>query len=395
MKGPLIHMKHLWRLFVFIAFIAGVLLFAQTMAPQRSHLISSDYFQLRANFLDRARERSAKIFSRPLEARGPNGEELFVDFAWLGTEKPRDVLIHICGTHGVEGYAGSAIQSTVLHKGFEIPPDSAVLFVHGVNAWGMAHRRRFNEANVDLNRNFLLDNEAFKGAPEGYHLVESFLNPSGMPQRIDFFYPEAVINVLRHGYNALKQAIAGGQYEYEKGIYFGGKELQPGLKILREFFTQHLSEVRSAYVIEIHSGLGDWAKDVIFWPLSLKDPKSRWLMEKTSQQLASDAPEEGVGFRTPGDLQNEVPKILPKTDFYWVLQEFGAYGAMRTLKVLRDENRYHQSGGSDVNHWSKQMLLEIFTPGAADWQQRVLARGEELFERFRSLLGSKPLPPPA
>ena len=62
----------------------------------------------------------------------------------------------ISGTHGVEGFAGSALQVGLLDEGIqnELSPESAVLMIHAINPYGMAHLRRFNEDNVDLNRNF-------------------------------------------------------------------------------------------------------------------------------------------------------------------------------------------------------------------------------------------------
>lgn len=354
-------------------------------------LISTNYFELRADFLAHAKKRGADLTSIPIRARGPGGEELFIDFVWLGSASPSDVLVHIIGTHGVEGYAGSALQTRLLESDFAVPPGSAVLFVHGLNPWGMAHRRRVNESNVDLNRNFLAQPDAFVGAPEGYRLVQNFLNPQGMPWRVDLFYVQAVFNVLRYGFATLKQAIAGGQYEFDRGIYYGGKQLEEETQILRRFVADRLSGAKRVFAIEVHSGLGDWAKDELFWALPLEHPKSKWFAQQTGEVLASDSPQAGVGFRTPGDLQNEIPKILPDVDFYWVLQEFGAYGPIRTLKTLRDENRYYQSGGKDLDHWSKKLLLESFCPGAQDWQDRVISRGQEFFGRVRALLGARPL----
>ena len=72
--------------------------------------------------------------------------------------KIENLLVHISGTHGVEGPAGSAIQLASLNYLSSHPlshPTTGVLFVHGLNAYGFKHHRRVNENNVDLNRNFL------------------------------------------------------------------------------------------------------------------------------------------------------------------------------------------------------------------------------------------------
>lgn len=359
-----------------------------TIPPSRSDIIGTDYASLRNNFLKAAASQGAEVTNFPIAAKGRFGEDLFIDLAWIGDKDPDQILLHISGTHGVEGYAGSAIQTKILNTKFTVGEKRAVVFVHALNPWGMAHYRRFNENNVDLNRNFLTDAAAFKGSPEGYRLIEGFLNPTGMPSRLDTFFPEAAWSVIRHGFNTLKQAIAGGQYDFPKGIYYGGSTMQESNQILSRILTERMSRTKRMYAIEIHTGLGDWAKDVLFWPLPLSNPKSKTFSALLGEQLSTDAPEEGVGFRTPGDLQNEAPKLLPQTEMYWLLQEFGAYGPVKTLRALRDENRFYQSGGNNAEHWSKKMLLEAFTPGDKQWQETVVSRGVELFNKGLGALNS-------
>jgi hypothetical protein len=86
------------------------------------------------------------------------------------------LLMHLSGVHGVEGFAGSAVQVAALKRiAAEAATDTAaaaatsasgnaastrskpytLCFVHAVNPYGFAALRRFNENNVDLNRNNL------------------------------------------------------------------------------------------------------------------------------------------------------------------------------------------------------------------------------------------------
>ena len=72
------------------------------------------------------------------------------------------LVVHTSGVHGAEGYTGSPIQIAWLKecplKKEERP---TMIFVHAVNPYGMAHYRRFDQDNVDLNRN-ALDFDAVK-----------------------------------------------------------------------------------------------------------------------------------------------------------------------------------------------------------------------------------------
>jgi len=75
------------------------------------------------------------------------------------------MLVLISGTHGIEGFAGSACQAGILHAGIELPPDTGLLLVHAINPYGFAWGRRVNEDNVDLNRNFVSHGGSYPANP--------------------------------------------------------------------------------------------------------------------------------------------------------------------------------------------------------------------------------------
>ncbi len=347
-----------------------------------------DYVSARKLFLSRATSQGADLSSYAIKARGPNNEQLTIDIAWFGTKNPDEVLLHISGTHGVEAFAGSAIQSEILKSPVTPPENKAIIFIHGLNPYGMAHLRRVNESNADLNRNFVLNPSGFSGAPESYRKIESFLNPNSAPTKITAFIPLTLYNIYQHGFTTLKQAIAGGQYEYPKGIYYGGSKMEESLVFLKEWMETHLSSVKKLHVIEVHTGLSEYGKDVLFWPLSKDHPRTKAYEAALGESLDSDAPDEGAGFKTPGDLQNAAPEVLPAVEVNWVLEEFGTYGPVRMLWALRDENSYHHYGKADVSHWSKTNLQNAFCPPDKEWEQLILTRGVELYGKFSALLNT-------
>src|SRR3546814_9727826 len=85
---------------------------------------------------------------------GPDGKPLYMDVAWVGPDDADVVLLSLSGTHGAEGFNGSAAQVhwLNLHGAEPLPKGVAMLFVHAVNPFGFAHMLRVNENNVDLNR---------------------------------------------------------------------------------------------------------------------------------------------------------------------------------------------------------------------------------------------------
>ena len=74
----------------------------------------ADYAAARRRFLAAAEARGARIDTRPIPARGPRGEELALDVAYIGPAFPERLLVVSSGIHGVEGFAGSAIQHQLL-----------------------------------------------------------------------------------------------------------------------------------------------------------------------------------------------------------------------------------------------------------------------------------------
>ena len=259
-------------LFLF-AFIAGVLMLSLSSCTtdhgslendMGTTYFSPDYFTARSRFREGAKEAGGRLTSMQLDAKGPAGEDLTIDIAWFGAEQPREVLLHSSGLHGVEAFAGSAIQLQLLDQGLPvIPEDSALVLVHVINPYGMAWLRRFNENNVDLNRNFLGPNEDYSGAPKGYPEFDSFLNPPSPPSW-DLFYPRAGWLIFRYGMPTLKQVVAGGQYEYPKGLFFGGKTLEEGPQKVQAFVRSHLQSAERVVIVDVHTGLGPFGVDALF-----------------------------------------------------------------------------------------------------------------------------------
>ena len=105
------------------------------------------YWEARAKFREAAAAAGAELHALEVVPT------YFMDVAVLPGSGP-GLVVHSSGVHGVEGYAGSAIQIALLRKlagaGASNSSGGAptVVLVHAVNPFGMAHYRRFNEHNV-------------------------------------------------------------------------------------------------------------------------------------------------------------------------------------------------------------------------------------------------------
>jgi len=99
------------------------------------------YDECRARFRRAAEAAGARFEAHAIEARGPEGQTLSLDVARVGRDPAARVLVVLSGTHGVEGFAGSAIQEALVRDfaaARPLPDDSALVLVHAVNPYGVA-----------------------------------------------------------------------------------------------------------------------------------------------------------------------------------------------------------------------------------------------------------------
>ena len=333
-----------------------------------------------------------------LDMKGPEDEPLAIDVAVIGSLESGKVLLSSSGIHGVEGYPGSAIQLSLLDDlAKQEPFDShAIIFVHTINPYGMAWWRRFNENNVDLNRNFLRSDQKYSGVPEGYHFVKDFLNPkSPPPLRERWFKLRALKLILRHGFNNLKQWVAEGQYEYPKAIQFGGKGLEPGPTLLLDYLDKKLEGVSKIWAIDLHTGLGPSGHDTLLVSAGMNKTDFDKLEVMFPRHVESLDPNQGVGYEIVGDLHQGLEDRYSHIDWTSITQEFGTFKPVQVIRASRSENRWTQWGEYDTErdakmHWSRLKMLRTFNPDDSVWQEKIISRGNIVFNSaVEDLLGAE------
>jgi hypothetical protein len=342
--------------------------------PEAAHYFSPDYFTARDRFRSAATNAGGHLELLPLSAKGPAGELLSIDIAWFGATEPRRVLVHSSGIHGVEGFAGSAIQLQLLANPPSLRAESALVLIHILNPYGMAWLRRVNENNVDLNRNFRIEG-SYSGAPEDYRSLDRFLNPR-TPPSFDFFLGTVGYLILRYGFQALKQSVVGGQYEFPNGLFFGGKQLEDGPRQYEAFLKDRLSTAEKAVVIDVHTGLGKFAVDSLL--VEWRDYDS--LRKRFGPRVTALRPDQGSAYRIEGGLESMIFRVFTKNRPIFIGQEFGTFSGVKVIHALREENRWHQFGSGDLNHSTKNNLKEVFCPADPRWRAAVMERGRALVD---------------
>ena len=100
-----------------------------------SHPFSVNYQQARQKFITSSRVAGAEIDSFANSCSGIGGAGLFTDVASIGRAAAANVLVLMSGTHGVEGFAGSAIQCHWLpHLAAQLAkqPQLGVILIHAL-----------------------------------------------------------------------------------------------------------------------------------------------------------------------------------------------------------------------------------------------------------------------
>lgn len=333
--------------------------------------------------------------SHAIDAVGPGGEQLAFDVA-ISPHGDRDkVLVVSTGLHGIEGFFGSAVQLALLEQWVKTgPPSVRCVFVHGLNPFGFAWRRRFDENNVDLNRNFLLAAERFEGVPLGYAQINRFLNPTRRPSRWEPFFLKAAWLIAKYGMPALRQAVAGGQYRFPQGLFFGGTGPSQTQGLLAEHLPNWLAGSRSVVHLDFHTGLGARHACKLLIDSPLTEPQRGWFVDTFGSDMLGPFDAAGIAYDARGGLGRWcVSKGLAR-DYLFACAEFGTYGPVRVLAGLRAENQAHHWGDPDsaATRRTKDRLQEVFCPTSPTWRARAVATSIRLIEQAERGLLRLPLP---
>jgi hypothetical protein len=315
--------------------------------------LSSSYPDARAAFLDAAAAADARISSTAHPMTGLEGEPLFVDVAEVGPADSEDVVLVVSGTHGVEGYLGSALQRHHLETiDRDRTTGPTLVFVHALNPYGFSWVRRVNEDNVDLNRNFG-DWSTPPLANEGYtELADVIVPPSWSEEDQARTLGVLMAKLEEIGIEQLQQVISGGQFEHPTGVFYGGVGPTWSHRWLQEFLSTRLAGVRRAAILDLHTGLGPWGHGEL---ISSAAPGDGVLERQRAwwDEVASLHDGTSVSAELEGDWLAAVPGFAGDTEITGVAIEYGTVDPITVLQSLRADAVLHATGdpvgdGADV-----------------------------------------------
>ena len=326
-----------------------------------------------------------------INEKDPYGNPLYIDIVWIGNKDADKLYMSTSGIHGVEGFAGSAIQLSVLNKINDLPSDTALVFVHILNPWGMSWLRRDNETNVDLNRNFLPKDETYSGFHSHYAKLDPLINVKRVVSKNDFFKLKLFFHTMFYGKTKTKQAYAEGQYHFPKGLHFGGYQLEKGPSVFIDWLNRKINNIKTCVWIDLHTGLGEPGEDSLLVDLCPSNQKYRHLQEQEfGNRILSLDPKAGIAYKIRGGMQKGIELLFPNINWTSITQEFGTLKGLDVISALRAENSWTHYGKHNkdnlLNHWSKKQLLKAFRPDDQAWENKIIERGITFFNHSYNYL---------
>lgn len=354
---------------------------------------SGSYAEARKAFLDACESAGVSVRSHVMPGlRGPQGEELAMDVARAGAVSPARLVIVSSGTHGIEGYAGSACQTGLLRAGLatDLPPGAGIVFIHAVNPYGFAHERRVNEDNIDLNRNFLDHDAGYYPDSSAYEALHEVLASP------DYGFAEAEGDaavrqwIAAHGLARFRAGVSPGQYTRPDGLFYGGRAPALSNTTLRRVLGECCGDAQEVRFIDIHTGLGAYGHGE---KMGLGDAaqveRARAIWGRDVTDLAGG---EAVSVKVSGDIGGAffaaVPTGIPAAA---MALEFGTLDGVRVLNALRLDNWWHMharkspegtreetpegaAGADDAGLRVRAAMRRAFYPDDPAWRAQVFAQ---------------------
>jgi len=346
----------------------------------------TSYDEIRVHLQELSAYLGATVYSHAID----ENDDLYIDTFYLpATQDQTNLVVLTTGVHGIEGYIGSVMLDVFFGEVYPTlnPDDTGVLVVANVNPYGMKYMRRYNENNVDLNRNFILDWETFDLATnKEYPRVDTFLGPTGKIGNALWheigFYLNLGKTAITDGADTISDALLGGQYEYPQGVYYGGIMDEASTVYLKDVFSQCLdSSYENIVHIDIHSGYGPRYNMVIF------NSVYETMSEAESQEafgydhiIAYDSE---AFYATTGDTTDFFYRLADNVHsdkaLFSTCFEFGTIGdeffdTILSLKYTVDENRNHwypTENGTSAEI-VRQNYLELFYPTETAWREKTV-----------------------
>jgi hypothetical protein len=337
---------------------------------------------------------SVQIFKTMVESKSDTG--LYIDYCYIPPRNsPVRLLVLSSGIHGIEGFAGCAVQLMFMKEYLDtsLTSNMGILLIHGLNPYGFRHYRRFTENNVDLNRNWDTDKSLFATPNPGYFRFSYMINPKG---KVDldspgnrFFLLKAALKMIMNNIEFARQSILQGQYEYQGGLYFGGMDFEPQVYSVRQVLEEICEPYDIIFHIDLHTGYGAWG-NLHFFPNPVKDEHARNTLEELFTSYDIDWGDKEKFYTVIGGFPTFIGKInpgklfLPMTFEYGTMDSHTTFGSIKSLQIIINENQgiHHGYASKQDSIQSAEEFLNMYYPQSDAWKTQVILTTREAFDKL-------------
>jgi hypothetical protein len=348
---------------------------------------SDTYSEARRRFLALAADRQATVLSvvHPTE-RGVEGEELAIDIATFGDPEAEKTLFLVSGTHGQEGFVGSALQVEFL-RDLVIPSGVNIVALHALNPWGFSHGSRTDEANIDLNRNFA-DHAEPLSKDELYPVLFEALCPDDWTDETIDWSPLRDRITQSHGFKHMVTVLAGGQDYEPTGLNYTGTGPSWSRQVVSEILPKVFEHARKIAFIEWHTGLGPFGElshlcsfapgsDAYERVFDWMGDDARTSFAKTFEVTKGEIPT----YR--GLFSAWLPTTAPQAEWTGVLVEVGTYDNLTVGNAVRMDRwlKFGKGRSTLSRDEIRAAMMDGLNPVDPAWRAKALVNGLEAERR--------------
>ena len=305
---------------------------------------------------------------------GAQGEKLQVVVCALGDPAARSVVFSISGTHGIEGYAGSMAQISMLRgPPSMLPRGIRIVHVHMLNPYGASHILKENEDNADQLKNSAgyyslnYDNPILQRLMDGIDWP-NLGNSTTQQNTIGFFMQL----VGEYGEEKVNLALKTGQGKRPRGIAYFGPYKSWSTNTTEYVVTKYLRDVDDILLIDWHTAVGPYGE----WSFVPENPESetafkRWLPQAPTVPFDVGTP---AGGRLPYSWVKTMTNAKRLITGLWEAGTYNVTLEINAAFLLRLYCRFYSSPADPFCEEIIKQTRNFFYPYAADWKNQTYHR---------------------
>lgn len=338
--------------------------------------------KFRSAVLDQAKHEIFKTSQIKYDLKTPAGSDCISDYIWKKSSS-ENLLFVLAGTHGIESYLGSLIFQKIFSEFesnfWERSPN--IVFVHALNAYGMAWLRRANFQNVDLNRNG--SGRVHERDPEFEKVRSIFKIKNNFSRRLNMTVSLPKLWVA-WGAPKILQVTCRGQSDYPDELFYTGTEYQNEIKNLFSFALSEFKTIKKIWILDFHTGLGAPMQESLITETT--QPQNQLLLAQLLGHHCVNPQKEKYLYSVNGLISEAFRQHYPNCEVNYICAEYGTVGPLKVIQTLLAENHFFQKNKNTLDVKIHSSMLDCFFPASKAWQQVCTQYGFQVFLKlFRHL----------